>query len=66
MPLGEPATSGRMIADALKSGRSRDVDLGRIGDRWFGAVLASGFDSRVNDRGNRMRAPSAASSTTWR
>ncbi|MBT3166807.1 diacylglycerol kinase [Streptomyces sp. Vc74B-19] len=57
MPLKEPATAGRMIADALKSGRVRDIDLGRIGDRWFGAVLASGFDSRVNDRGNRMRAP---------
>ncbi|MGW7515399.1 diacylglycerol kinase family protein [Streptomyces sp. NPDC054796] len=24
---------------------------------WFGTVLASGFDSRVNDRGNRMRHP---------
>ncbi|MFC8588944.1 diacylglycerol kinase family protein [Streptomyces sp. NPDC057217] len=25
--------------------------------RWYGTVLASGFDSRVNDRGNRMRVP---------
>lgn len=25
--------------------------------RWYGTVLASGFDSRVNDRGNRMRLP---------
>ncbi|MFF3896769.1 diacylglycerol kinase [Streptomyces sp. NPDC001812] len=57
MPLREPAAAGRMIADALKCGRVRDVDLGRVGDRWFGAVLASGFDSRVNDRGNRMRLP---------
>ncbi|MFI5572070.1 diacylglycerol kinase [Streptomyces sp. NPDC051740] len=57
MPLREPAAAGRMIADALKCGRVRDIDLGRIGDRWFGAVLASGFDSRVNDRGNRMRLP---------
>ncbi|MEU5523628.1 diacylglycerol kinase [Streptomyces sp. NPDC047860] len=57
MPLREPAAAGRMIADALKSGRVRDIDLGRIGERWFGAVLASGFDSRVNDRGNRMRMP---------
>lgn len=57
MPLREPAAAGRMIADALRSGRVRDIDLGRIGDRWFGAVLASGFDSRVNDRGNRMRLP---------
>ncbi|MEU1127958.1 sphingosine kinase, partial [Streptomyces sp. NPDC005899] len=32
-----------------------EIDLGRVGDRWFGSVLASGFDSRVNDRGNRMR-----------
>ncbi|MFF7857564.1 diacylglycerol kinase [Streptomyces sp. NPDC007904] len=55
MPLREPAAAGRMIADALKSGRVRDVDLGRAGDRWFATVLASGFDSRVNDRGNRMR-----------
>lgn len=28
-----------------------------MGDTWFGTVLASGFDSRVNDRGNRMRWP---------
>lgn len=57
MPLKEPAAAGRMIADALKGGRVRDIDLGRVGDRWFGTVLASGFDSRVNDRGNRMRLP---------
>ncbi|WP_432060478.1 diacylglycerol kinase [Streptomyces sp. S1] len=31
---------------------------GHDGDaRWYGTVLASGFDSRVNDRGNRMRLP---------
>ncbi|GAA3506839.1 diacylglycerol kinase [Streptomyces prasinosporus] len=57
LPLRDPAAAGRMIADALKCGRVRDVDLGRVGDRWFGAVLASGFDSRVNDRGNRTRLP---------
>ncbi|MFB6847651.1 diacylglycerol kinase [Streptomyces sp. NPDC056373] len=57
MPVREPAAAGRMIADALKCGRIRDIDLGQVGDRWFGTVLASGFDSRVNDRGNRMRWP---------
>ncbi|MFJ7333559.1 diacylglycerol kinase [Streptomyces sp. NPDC101110] len=57
LPVREPAAAGRMIADALKCGRIRDIDLGRAGDRWFGTVLASGFDSRVNDRGNRMRWP---------
>ncbi|MEV7079804.1 diacylglycerol kinase [Streptomyces sp. NPDC093516] len=57
LPVRRPDAAGRMIADALKCGRIREVDLGRVGDRWFGTVLASGFDSRVNDRGNRMRRP---------
>ncbi|MEU0431810.1 diacylglycerol kinase [Streptomyces sp. NPDC006290] len=57
LPVGNPAASGRLIADALKSDRLRDVDLGRVNGTWFGTVLASGFDSRVNDRGNRMRLP---------
>ncbi|AIR97362.1 diacylglycerol kinase [Streptomyces glaucescens] len=57
LPVRSPAAAGRLIADALKGGRLRDIDLGRVGDRWFGTVLASGFDSRVNDRGNRMRRP---------
>ncbi|MFJ7178958.1 diacylglycerol kinase [Streptomyces massasporeus] len=57
LPVREPAAAGRMIADALTCGRIRDIDLGQVGDRWFGTVLASGFDSRVNDRGNRMRWP---------
>ncbi|GGN70321.1 hypothetical protein GCM10011579_045360 [Streptomyces albiflavescens] len=57
LPVRDPATAGRGIAEALKGARLRDVDLGRVGDTWFGTVLASGFDSRVNDRGNRMRWP---------
>ncbi|MEU3465033.1 diacylglycerol kinase [Streptomyces sp. NPDC006733] len=57
LPVRDPAAAGRLAADALKEGRVRAVDLGRVGDRWFGTVLASGFDSRVNDRGNRMRWP---------
>ncbi len=57
LPVRDPAAAGRTIADALKGARIRDIDLGQVGDRWFGTVLASGFDSRVNDRGNRMRWP---------
>lgn len=57
LPLGDPAAAGRLIARALKEGRTREIDLGQVGERWFGTVLASGFDSRVNDRGNRMRYP---------
>ncbi|MFE7626948.1 diacylglycerol kinase [Streptomyces sp. NPDC057509] len=55
LPIRDPAAAGRVVADALKGGPVREIDLGRVGDRWFGSVLASGFDSRVNDRGNRMR-----------
>ncbi|ONK15614.1 diacylglycerol kinase [Streptomyces sp. MP131-18] len=57
LPLGDPGAAARVIAAACKAGTHRLLDLGRVGDAWFGGVLASGFDSRVNDRGNRMRRP---------
>ncbi|MFF4185925.1 diacylglycerol kinase [Streptomyces sp. NPDC001691] len=57
LPMGDPARAGQFAAHALKGAHVRDVDLGRAGDRWFATVLASGFDSKVNDRGNRMRWP---------
>ncbi|MET9809332.1 diacylglycerol kinase [Streptomyces halstedii] len=55
LPVRDPAAAGRLCAEALKAGTVREIDLGRAGERWFGSVLASGLDSRVNDRGNRMR-----------
>ncbi|MFH9608673.1 diacylglycerol kinase [Streptomyces sp. NPDC017448] len=55
LPVRDPAAAGRLAARALKEEGLRAIDLGRVGERWFGTVLASGFDSRVNDRGNRMR-----------
>ncbi|MFH8481371.1 diacylglycerol kinase [Streptomyces sp. NPDC018055] len=55
LPIRDPAAAGALAARALKESGHRDIDLGRVGERWFGSVLASGFDSRVNDRGNRMR-----------
>ncbi len=57
LPIRDPQAAGRLAAEALKGSTTRAVDLGRIGDRFFGTVLACGFDSRVNDRGNRMRWP---------
>ncbi|MEU8647617.1 diacylglycerol kinase [Streptomyces sp. NPDC048674] len=57
LPLRAPAAAARLTADALKEDRLRSVDLGRVDGTWFGTVLASGFDSRVNDRGNRMQLP---------
>lgn len=58
----DPMAAASAIADAVRSGRSTAVDLARIttarGDvRWFGAVLAAGFDAIVNERANRMRWP---------
>ncbi|MFF8812447.1 diacylglycerol kinase [Streptomyces pactum] len=57
LPVRDPAAAAHRIAEALKGEGAREVDLGRAGDTWFGTVLAAGFDSRVNDRGNRMRWP---------
>jgi diacylglycerol kinase (ATP) len=58
----EPVAAARAVAAALRDGRTRPVDLalmtGAGGQRrWFGAVLAAGFDAIVNERANRMRFP---------
>jgi diacylglycerol kinase (ATP) len=50
------------VAAALREGRHARIDLGRNAGtdgevRWFGAVLAAGFDAVVNERANRMRWP---------
>ncbi len=59
--LGQPmetlAATDAMVS-ALREGRRRQLDLGRVdGGEWFAAVLCAGFDSAVNERGNRMRWP---------
>ncbi|WP_316524460.1 diacylglycerol kinase [Kitasatospora brasiliensis] len=58
LPLGAPEAA----ADVIAAGRTRGVDLGRITGpdgavRWYGTVLATGFDSLVSDRANRLRWP---------
>ncbi|MEU1969234.1 diacylglycerol kinase family protein [Micromonospora sediminicola] len=58
----DPLAAVETIAAALAGGRSRPVDLARLSrpggdDRWYGAVLAAGFDAIVNERANRMRWP---------
>ncbi|MBC3986439.1 diacylglycerol kinase [Streptomyces sp. AC536] len=57
LPVRDPGAAARLIAASLKSDGGRPVDVGLAGETYFGTVLASGFDSRVNDRGNRMRWP---------
>lgn len=53
-------------ADAIAAGVTRTIDLARVtrddgSTRFFGSVLASGFDSKVNDRANAMRWPRGGS-----
>lgn len=55
---GLPVSSPARALSVVLAGHRRTLDLATAGDRWFGAVLASGFDSKVNDRSNRMRWPS--------
>ena len=58
----DPLAAVDVIAGALAAGRTRPVDLARMtaadgSQRWYGAVLAAGFDAIVNERANRMRWP---------
>jgi diacylglycerol kinase (ATP) len=61
VPL-EPMAAATAISDALREGRHVPLDLARaVGTdgevRWYGAVLAAGFDAIVNERANRLRWP---------
>ncbi|BCI54011.1 diacylglycerol kinase [Mycolicibacterium litorale] len=58
LPTGGPEAAADVVAD----GHTETVDLGRIDDaagghKYFGTVMAAGFDSLVSDRTNRMRWP---------
>src|SRR5690606_8060258 len=58
----DPLAAAAALATALRTQRSRPVDLARVTrpggtERWYGGVLAAGFDAIVNERANRMRWP---------
>ncbi|MCW3816108.1 diacylglycerol kinase [Micromonospora sp. DR5-3] len=58
----DPVAAVEVIVEALRDGRIHPVDLARLtaadgAVRWYGAVLAAGFDAIVNERANRMRWP---------
>jgi len=58
IPVGDPAAA----ADVIVAGHTETIDLGHIRGAdstgtWFGTVAATGFDSLVSDRVNRMRWP---------
>ena len=58
LPVGDPAAA----VDVIAAGHTDSVDLGHIrsadgSSTWFGTIAATGFDSLVSDRVNRMRWP---------
>ncbi|GAB3978576.1 hypothetical protein GCM10027615_53180 [Plantactinospora veratri] len=58
----DPLAAVEVIAAAVAAGRTRPTDLARMTGpdgtvRWYGAVLAAGFDALVNERANRMSWP---------
>ena len=58
IPVGDPAAA----ADVVVAGQTETIDLGRIRgpdgtSTWFGTIAATGFDSLVSDRVNRMSWP---------
>jgi len=60
--FGIPTKDPEAAADVVVDGWTKTIDLGRIRcrnevDKWFGTVAATGFDSLVTDRANRMTWP---------
>jgi diacylglycerol kinase (ATP) len=58
----DPVMAASVIVEALQANRHKAFDLARLttsegATRWYGAVLAAGFDAIVNERGNSMRWP---------
>ncbi len=55
--LGLDPSDLEATVGVLAAGRTRAVDLLRVGERWVGTVVATGFDALVNARANRMAWP---------
>lgn len=53
LPLGKPLAAADVICRQV----TRSMDLGRAGPTYFATVLATGFDSLVNERANRLKWP---------
>ena len=59
---GIPTDTPEAAVEVILAGHGKTMDLGRAqmadgGAKWFGTVLATGFDSLVSDRTNRMTWP---------
>lgn len=59
--LGLDPDDAVAAAAVIAGGHTRRVDLAQVGNRYVGAVLATGFDAYVNRRANEMSWPRGAS-----
>src|SRR5260370_24571283 len=57
-----PVEATGEILDALRSGRSRTIGLGRVNERWFAFTAGFGFDADVVHRMERRRRRGRAAS----
>ncbi|MDE0547276.1 diacylglycerol kinase family protein [Microbacterium sp. C7(2022)] len=62
LAMGIPERDAHAAADTIAADHVRTVDVARIGSadgstQRYGTILATGFDSKVNDRANTMRWP---------
>ncbi len=62
--IGMDPDDAPAAAAVIAAGHTRPVDLIRIGDRYVGGVLATGFDALVNRRANEMAWPRGSSRYT--
>lgn len=55
--LGVNQLSMTQQMNLIAQSKIRSIDLGRVDERWFAAILSSGFDALVNERANQMKWP---------
>lgn len=55
--LAIPRRSLAAAVDVIIAGETRSIDLAKSGDAYVSTVVASGFDSKVNERANAMKWP---------
>ncbi|MFZ4108233.1 MAG: diacylglycerol/lipid kinase family protein [Candidatus Planktophila sp.] len=59
--LGWPLDEIEKYLSRIISTPPKPMDLGLVEERWFGAILSTGFDSIVNEKANSMKWPKGPS-----
>lgn len=55
--LGIPRKNTKAAVDILLRGKTRTIDLAKAGEAFVVTIVASGFDSKVNERADKMTWP---------